>query len=123
MVLFLTIVAGISIYGAYTATHPPVVQGAKTITVDIVHGDGTKITAELHTDQEYLGKALVETEDLVTGEEGPYGLFIKTADGESASDADKTFWAVYQDGVSSATGVDLIPIADGEHYSLELTKY
>ena len=97
--------------------------GAKTVTVEIVHGDQTTRTIELHTDAAYLGDALDEQEGLVDGEEGPYGLYIKTVDGETASDSDRTWWCITKAGEELPTSADLTPIADGETYELTLMTY
>lgn len=97
--------------------------GAKTVTLTVVHGDETTRTLELHTDAAYLGEALAEQEGLVDGEPGPYGLFIKTVDGETASDADRAWWCITKAGAEVATSADLTPIADGEAYELTLLTY
>lgn len=107
----------------YRTFAPKPVAGSKTVTVEIVHGDGTARTVELRTDAEYLGQALDEEEGLVTGEEGPYGLYIKTADGETASDAHRTWWCITKAGAELPTSADLTPIADGERYELTLMTY
>ena len=71
----------------YYFARPQPVAGAKTVTVEVIHGDGSIRTAELHTDETYLGPALLSSEELgVEGENGPYGLYIQTVDGETASD-------------------------------------
>jgi len=57
------------------------------------------------------------------GEDGPYGLHIKEVDGEVASDADKTFWAVALNGEDLMVGADSQPINDGESYALTLTTW
>ena len=66
----------------YYFARPQPVAGAKTVTVEVIHGDGSIRTAELHTDETYLGPALLSSEELgVEGENGPYGLYIQTVDG------------------------------------------
>ena len=110
--------------GAYFATRGATTEGSKTLTIEIVHGNGDAREYTVRTDAEYLGEALLEHEELgVVGEDGPYGLYIKEVDGEQASDADQTFWSVSQDGESLLVGADQQPIADGEHYELVLTKW
>ncbi|MBR3705034.1 MAG: DUF4430 domain-containing protein [Oscillospiraceae bacterium] len=110
--------------GAYFATRGATSEGSKTLTIEIVHGNGDSKEYTIHTDAEYLGQALMENEELgVIGEDGPYGLYIKEVDGEKASDADQTFWSVSQDGESLLVGADQQPIADGEHYELVLTTW
>ena len=110
--------------GAYFATRGATSEGSKTLTIEIVHGNGESKEYTIHTDAEYLGQALMENEELgVIGEEGPSGLYIKEVDGEKASDADQTFWSVSLNGESLMVGADLQPIVDGEHYELVLTKW
>ena len=54
----------------------------KTVTVTVVHGDGTQREFTLQTAAETLSGALEEAA-LAQGEEGPYGLYILTVDGET----------------------------------------
>ena len=99
----------------YYFARPQPVAGAKTVIVEVVHGDGSTKTAELHTDEAYLGPALLASEELgVEGENGAYGLYIQTVDGETASDAGRTYWSLSKDGEITPNGADLTPIADGE---------
>ena len=110
--------------GAYFATRGATAQGSKTLTIQIVHGNGETKEVTFRTDAEYLGQALMENGELgVVGEDGPYGLYIREVDGEAASDADQTFWSVSLNGESLMVGADLQPITDGEHYELVLTKW
>ena len=118
----LVIVAAVLLL-VYRTFAPKPVEGDKTITVETVHGDGSTRTVELHTDAGYLGEALDQEEGLVEGEEGPYGLYIKTVDGETASDADRTWWCITKGGAEVTTSADLTPIADGERYELTLMGY
>ena len=98
--------------------------GSKTVTVQVVHADGTTKDFTLHTDAETLGQALVEDKELgVEGEDSDYGLFITTVDGETASNDDQTFWLISQDGTALEIGADSQPVADGEHYELTLTQW
>lgn len=110
--------------GVWFATRGTVSEGSKQLTIEVVHGNGETKEFMIRTDAEYLGQALMEYEKIgVVGENGPYGLYIKTVDGEDASDADQTFWAVSLSGESLMVGADQQPIQDGEHYELVLTKW
>lgn len=110
--------------GVWFATRPDIGAGSKALTIEVVHGNGESKEFSIRTDAEYLGQALVEAEEIgVVGEDGPYGLYIKTVDGENASDADQTFWSVSLNGESLMVGADQQPINDGEHYELVLTKW
>lgn len=90
-----------------------------TVTVTVVHGDGSSKDFTVKTDKEMLGEALTD-EKLVDGEEGPYGLFVKTVDGETADDAKQEWWCLTKGGESVETGVDSTPVEDGAAYELTL---
>ena len=109
---------------AYFLTRTQAQQGAKAITVQVVHLDGKTKTVTLRTDAEYLGQALTESRALgVVSEDGPYGIYIQTVDGETASAAAQTYWCLSQNGEMLMVGADQQPIADGEQYELTLTKW
>ena len=59
---------------------PGGMAGEKRITVEVVHGDGSSRDFALTTAEEYLGQALVSG-GVVEDNQGPYGLYILTADG------------------------------------------
>lgn len=98
---------------------PKPVDGSKAVTVQVVHKDGSTKDFDLRTDEEYLGRALVEG-GVVEDNQGAYGLYILTADGETADEAAQEWWQITRDGESLNTGADSTPIADGEHYELTL---
>lgn len=108
------------LFGVYHFTRPAAVQGAKTITVEVIHKDASEKTFEYRTDREYLGEVLTD-EGLVSGEEGAYGLFITTVDGETADDTDQEWWCITKDHEKMNTSADQTPITDGEKYELTLT--
>ena len=114
-------VAAAACLALYFALRPPAAAGDKTVTVQVVHGDGTDREFVLNTDQEYLGGALVEG-GVVEDNQGPYGLYILTADGETADEAKQEWWCITRDGGQLNLGADQQPIADGEHYELTLTE-
>lgn len=99
---------------------PKPAQGGKNITVQVIHKDGSSKDFPLSTDEEYLGRALVEG-GVVEDNQSGYGLYILTADGETADEANQEWWQITQDGESLNTGADSTPIADGDHYELTLT--
>ena len=72
--------------GIFVVTRPETVSGAKTITVTVVHKDGSEKVFTCATDEEYLGKVLVN-ENIVVGNYGEFGLYFDTADGEKGSPA------------------------------------
>lgn len=105
----------------YFATRPATSQGAKTITVEVVHGDGSAKTFTYHTDAEYLGEVLL-AEGLIEGDQGQFGLYITKVDGETADyDENSSYWALYEGEEYAAQGIDQTPIADGGTFSLVYT--
>ena len=96
-------------------------SGAKSITVDVVHADGTSKTFTYQTDAEFLGEVL-QREGLVQGTESDYGLYITTVDGEEAVyENDGAYWAFYVGEDYASQGVDTTPVEDGATYSLVYT--
>ena len=99
-------------------------QAGNTITFRLIVTDleGTETPADITTDKEFVGEALLE-QGIITGEMGPYGMYIKTVNGILADyDVDQTYWAFYVDGEYALSGVDTTPIEEGRVYSLVLTK-
>ena len=105
--------------GIYLTFRPQTVEGAKTVSVEVIAGDETVQTHTIQTDAEYLRGAL-EQEKMVGGEESAYGLFLLTVDGITADDAKQEWWCVTKEGGQVDTGVDATPIADGDHFELTL---
>lgn len=94
--------------------------GSKTVVVEVVHGDGSNREFELKTDEAYLGSALVEGK-VVEDNQGAYGLYILTADGETANEGNQEWWQITKGGEKLNTGADSTPIEDGDHFELTLT--
>lgn len=116
----LAVLAGV-FAGVWMLARPAPVQGAKTITVEVVHKYGSKKSFTYSTDEEYLAGVLL-SEGLAEGEDGPYGLYIKVVDGEKADfDTDGAYWAVLQNGEYAALGVSKLPVNDGDTFSLVYT--
>lgn len=120
-VIALVAVVGIMV-GVWFATRPEPVEGDKTITVTVVHKDGTEKVFTYHTDEEYLGKLLYD-EGLIIADEGNAGMF-HTADGEKADwNVDQSYWAFYIGQEYAQTGIEQTPIKDGDSFRLVYTVY
>ena len=124
IIAIVALVAVIGIFlGIFFLTRPETQQGAKEITVIVVHKDGTEKVFEYRTDEEYLAGALLE-EGLVSGEESQYGLTIITVDGEAAVwETDSAYWAIWVGEEMAMTGASEIPVYDGSAYKLEYTSF
>ena len=107
--------------GIFLATRPETTQGSKTVTVTVVHKDGSEKVFTCQTEEEFLGKVLVN-ENIVVGNYGEFGLYFDTADGEKADwNVDNGWWQVFVGEEAAITGADQIPIADGGTYKLVYT--
>ena len=107
--------------GIFIATRPETVEGAKTITVEVVHSDGSEKNFTYQTDAEYLGE-VIQAEGLVSGEMGDYGLYILVVDGEQAIwEEDGAYWAFYQGEEYASLSADQTPINDGDEFSFVYT--
>ena len=94
--------------------------GSKTITLTVVHGDGTSNDITVSTDAENLRDAL-EAEGIIAGEDSSYGMFVQTVDGETADDGEQEWWCLTKGGEMWNYGVDDTEIADGDVYEFTLT--
>lgn len=117
----LAVVAALML-GLWYFTRPETQAGDKTVVVEVVHAGGNSREFTCQTDEEYLGALLLE-EKLAEGEEGPYGLFITTVDGETAQDSLRQWWCITKEGERVDTGADTTPIADGDHFELTMSTY
>ena len=96
-------------------------NGTKTVVVEIKAEDQL-VTFTVKTDKDTVGAALLEHE-LIAGEEGPYGLYIKVVNGITADfDVDQSYWAFYVNGEYATRGIELTEITEGTAYRLEYTK-
>ena len=110
-----------ALLAVYAATRPAAAAGGKTITVTVVHADGTSKDFTYQTDAEYLGEVLV-AEGLVGGEDSEYGLYITKVDGEDAIyEKDGSYWALYEGDAYANQSADQTPLTDGGTYSLVYT--
>ena len=96
-------------------------KGEKTVTV-VVKAEDESVTFTVNTDKDTLGDALLE-HDLIDGEEGQFGLYIKVVNGITADyDVDKSYWGFYPNGEYMMTGVDGTTIEGGETFELVYEK-
>ncbi len=97
-------------------------EGATKFTFTVTNPDGTEKAYEISTDKTVVGEALEEL-GLIQGEEGPYGLYVKTVNGITVDyDKDGMYWAFYINGEMAPTGVDKTDITAGATYSFKAEK-
>ncbi len=94
----------------------------KSFVLEVVYEDGKSEEMELTSTEKFVGTALIK-EGIIEGEDGKYGMYIKSVNGVEA-DFDKTgtYWAFYIDGEYATTGVDKTEIKDNAKYSLKVEK-
>ena len=100
VVLLLVVVAAAVLL--YLHFSPKPVEGAKTVTVTVVHGDGSSKEFVIHTDEETL-RGTLEQEKLIEGTESEYGLYVLTVDGETVDEAQQQWWC-FNDGEGQYAG-------------------
>ena len=97
-------------------------QGAKMFFFVAEDKEGKETKWEIHTDEDTVGKALV-AEGIIEGEDGPYGLYVKTVNGTTLDyDKDGMYWAFYENGEYALAGVDKTEITEGQTYAFRPQK-
>ena len=93
--------------------------GETSFVFNVVDTEGKETSFEVHTDKETVGEALTDCE-LIAGENGPYGLYVKTVNGVTLDyDKDGKYWAFYIGDELAPTGVDSTIITEGSVYSFK----
>ena len=116
------IVLLLAVFLVWHFNRPAPAEGAKTVTLEVIHGDGRTASFTIHTDAENLRSALEQIDGLIAGEESSYGLMVYTVDGETADwDRDQSWWCLTKGGEWMNTGVDDTVIADGDIYEFTYT--
>lgn len=97
-------------------------EGERHFFFKVTDVEGVVWDFEIHTDEKTVGAALLAL-DLIDGEEGPYGLYVKTVNGETLDyDTDKMYWAFYENGEYAMYGVDATAITAGTVYEFRAEK-
>ena len=91
-------------------------EGAKQFTFTVVDGEGNETTATINSDADTVGEAL-QALNLIAGEPGDYGLYVKEVTGiRAVYEESSTYWVFYINGEYAMTGVDQTPVEhDGEY--------
>lgn len=103
---------------------PKPVQGAKSITIEVVDNNANSIMYDVHTDAEYLRQAMEETDGLeFSGSESEYGMMVETVNGVTADwNVDQSYWGFYVNGDYCNYGIDAQPVADGDAFQIIYSK-
>jgi len=96
----------------------PIGEGTTSFDLTVTKADGSKTLYTVSTDETTVGAALLALE-LIAGDEGEFGLYIKTVDGEThVYEDDGMYWAFYINDEYATTGVDMTDIEAGAAYEL-----
>lgn len=88
----------------------------------VTDADGKTTDFTVTTNKKIVGEAL-QNEGLISGEEGQYGLYVKTVNGITLDyETDGMYWAFYVNDTMAPTGVDMTEIKPGEVYSFKAEK-
>ena len=94
----------------------------KSFVFEVTLASGETKTYNYTSSRATVGEALFD-EGIIDGEQGDYGLYVKTVAGESHDYAvDGMYWAFYVNGAYAMTGVDTAPLNDGETYAFRAEK-
>lgn len=97
-------------------------QGATAFAVEVTDTEGNKTTFTVNTDEKMVGAAL-QALNLISGEKGDYGLYVKEVTGITTDyEKDGTYWAFYIDGQYALTGVDSTEVKAGAVYGFAVEK-
>ena len=93
-----------------------------TFTFEAYNKEGKATAFTITTTKATVGEALQE-QGIIAGEEGPYGLYVKTVNGIPLDyDTDGMYWAFYENGNYAVNGVDKTPIDPAVTYSFKPAK-
>ena len=94
-------------------------EGSKVFDLTIVDKEGAEHLYRIQTDEEMVGFALIEV-GLIDGEQGPYGMYIKSVLGQVLDyETDGMYWSFYVNGEYALTGVDQTPVEHDGKYMLK----
>ena len=112
----------VSVWEEATYTEDMTIGEGKKVFDFVVEAEDKSVVFTIKTDAEFLGEALQEHK-LVSGEEGPYGLYIKSVNGILADyDKNGAYWGFYQDGEYMNVGADETVIQSGAEYKVVYEK-
>lgn len=115
-----------------TLDHPSSSQSTTSVT-EIGNGDlsfsfaimdkeGKENNFLIKTNKTTVGDALLE-HNIISGEEGQYGLYVKTVNGLTLDyDKDGYYWSFYVNGAYATSGVDNTSITEGAKYAFKAEK-
>lgn len=109
-------------YTVANGAHSKIGSGKFSFVLEVIDGNGGSTVFDVASDKSTVGEALSSI-GLISGEQGDYGLYVKTVNGITADyDKDGVYWAFYIDGEYASTGADQAGITDGSVYAFRVEK-
>ena len=122
IVLCIALIAAIVLYTKGFFSKDQSSSETKTFTFLVTDAEGQDTSYVISSSENTVGNALVD-EGLISGDDGPYGLYVKTVCGITADyDIDGSYWAFYINGNLAPSSVDSTNIQDGFTYSFKIEK-
>ncbi len=113
---------GASEQAALTPVRTKIGTGKFSFVFEIIDGSGKSVEFDIATDKSTVGEALSSI-GLISGEQGAYGLYVKTVNGITADyDKDGTYWSFIVNGEIAPKGVDQTFVKNGYTYTFKLEK-
>ena len=106
--------------GDQTVAGDELVEGSKSITIEVVDSKKESVKYELDTDAEYLKEAMEEVEELSF--EMKSGMVIVINGERAVWSEDGSYWSIYVNGEYGQHGVDTQPVEDEDAFKFEYTK-
>ncbi len=101
---------------------PELGQGEKTFIFQVHDAEEHITPFKINTNKTIVGEALQEL-GIIEGEEGDYGLYVKTVNGIFAEyETTGNYWAFYVGDAYASAGIDMTEIVSGETYSLRIEE-
>lgn len=95
---------------------------AVSFTFVVVDENKKEQTFTINTTEKTVGDALLK-EGLIEGEEGEYGLYVKTVNGKTLDfNKDGAYWAFYCGDEYAASGAETTEIIDGGIYMFKASR-
>lgn len=121
----LAVIAAVML-GIFLINRPKTMEGSKSIVIEVLDKEGELKNFSGKTDAEFLKEAMDDFSQAgftYKGSESEYGLYITEINGETASDEDKAYWAIYVNGEYGQYGADQQPVTDGDTYRFAYETY
>ena len=120
VVLIAAMVLSLAACGSKDET--PASAGSKSFTFEVVDPDGKTESFDITSEAATVGEALM-AQGLVEGEEGPYGLYVKTVNGITLDyETHGMYWAFYVNGEYGMSGCELTEIEHDATYAFKAEK-